>query len=384
MKLHKYIENKSYPVTIIPNVVKWRKMPVTCNHERINALDFLRGIAVILMVQQHTGYWFWKSGGSISSLIAEHPFMVIMNGLGGLAAPIFISLAGAGTTLSYASGKKDREIFLRGIILILFGYLLNLLTPAWFAPWSWYVLHLIGLGMCLSPLLRRMNSYILFLVASFAIVATVMLLEYYSMPRYFNNAFMRGALSIPGILKLAAISGNFPVFPWIALFIAGLISGRWIKNGSYMNILKTACFIFLASTLLFIVKQGNFQLFNNSTGQRLLTVNLYMYPAYPIQFMALSACTFMLLFAIIAAGKRISIKAEDIFVLTGRASLSIFIIHIVVIRNFMTLSGFWQSFPAAVTVMLQLAVIAVIMLLVYFWNKTEFRYGFEWMLRRIK
>jgi len=32
------------------------------NTPRIYSLDLLRGIAVILMVQQHTGYWFWNGG----------------------------------------------------------------------------------------------------------------------------------------------------------------------------------------------------------------------------------------------------------------------------------------------------------------------------------
>lgn len=351
---------------------------------RITSLDFLRGIAVLLMVQQHTGYWFWSSGGSISSMISKYPVMVTMNGLGGLAAPIFIALAGAGTTLSYAAGKKEREIFLRGILLIVFGYLLNFMTPAWFAPWSWYVLHLIGFGMCISPMLRRINSYMLFLIALLSVISSVLLLSHYGMPRYFSNIFMRGTFSAAGILKLAAFSGNFPVFPWMALFIAGMVTGRWISSGNYRNILKAACLVLFSGLVLFLLKQGNFKFFNNDIGRRLFMVNLYMYPAYPVQFAVLSAVTLLLICIIPVAGIKYSFDPGNIVVLLGRVSLSIFIIHIVVIRNFMVVSGLWQSFPATVTAMLQLAVIAVIMVIVYFWNKKGFRYGFEWILRRVK
>ena len=351
---------------------------------RIPSLDFLRGIAVLLMVQQHTGYWFWQSGGSIASLITKYPAMVIMNGLGGLAAPIFIALAGAGTTLSYAAGKTDRGIFFRGILLIVFGYLLNILTPAWFAPWSWYVLHLIGFGMCLSPIIRKMNSALLFITALLIIASSVALLSYYGMPRYFSNSFMRGSYSAGSILKLATFNGNFPVFPWMALFIAGMAAGRWIGSYRYINILKTAGIVLSIGLLLFLLKQGDFALFNNALGRRLLMVNLYMYPAYPVQFAALSAVSLFLIYVLLAAGRKFNITDGNIVVLLGRVSLSIFIIHIVLIRNFMTVSGLWQSFPATVTVLLQLAVISMIMVLVYFWNKKEFRYGFEWLLRKVK
>ncbi|HPS58716.1 MAG TPA: heparan-alpha-glucosaminide N-acetyltransferase domain-containing protein [Spirochaetota bacterium] len=351
---------------------------------RISSLDFLRGIAVLLMVQQHTGYWFWQSGGSIGALITKYPAMVTMNGLGGLAAPLFIALAGAGTTLSFASGKTDREIILRGILLIVFGYLLNIMTPAWFAPWSWYVLHLIGSGMCLSPLMRRVNSYLLFILALVIAASSVALLDYYGMPRYFSNSFMRGTFSAAGILKLAAFSGNFPVFPWMALFIAGMAAGRWICSDRYINILKTAGALLFIGLLLFLVKQGDFSFFNNSWGRRLLMVNLYMYPAYPVQFAALSAVTLLLIYTVLIAGKKYIFSSGNIIVLLGRVSLSIFIIHIAVIRNLMVTTGLWQSFSAGATVLLQILVIAVIMLFVCFWNRREFRYGFEWLMRKVK
>lgn len=358
-------------------------MTVTESQSRITSLDLLRGIAVLLMVQQHTGYWFWQSGGSIGSLITKYPFMVILNGLGGLAAPLFIALAGAGTSLSFSAEKSDRVIVLRGILLIVFGYILNIMTPAWFAPWSWYVLHLIGFGMCLSPLMRKANSTMLFIITLIIIASSVALLTYSGMPRYFSNNFMRGSCSAAGILKLAAFSGNFPVFPWIALFFGGMIAGRWICSGRYINILKTACAVLLIAALLFLIKQGNFALFSNAWGSRLLMVNLYMYPAYPVQFMALSAVSLLLIYLLLIAGNKYSISPGHIVVLLGRVSLTIFIIHIAVIRNVMIVSGLWQSFSAPVTLLLQAAVIAVIMFLVHFWNRVEFRYGFEWIMRKI-
>jgi len=350
---------------------------------RIHSLDLLRGIAVLLMVQQHTGFWFWNEGGAMGSLLHKYPVMVTINGLGGLAAPLFIILAGAGTALSLNSGRSGRQIFRRGLVLILFGYILNILTPAWFSPRSWYVLHLIGFGICVSPLLHKKNSFILFTAAAAIVVISVFLLYHFKMPRYFSNEFMRGEPGFAGFMKLALFTGHFPVFPWITLYMAGIISGRWISEGAYGRILKCAALVFSSAVLLYLVKQGNFAFMNNAFGKRLLIINLYMYPAYPVQFLTLTAASLLMLCTALYTGGKFKITSSNILVLTGRASLTIFILHIVIIRNFMVKSGLWQTFSEPLTVTLQISIIALILLLVYLWNKKDFRYGFEWILRRI-
>jgi uncharacterized membrane protein len=350
---------------------------------RIYSLDLLRGIAVILMVQQHTGYWFWKSAGEMGSLLPEFPLMVTINGLGGLAAPFFILLAGIGAYLSIAGGKSERELILRGIMIILFGYMLNILTPAWFAPWSWYVLHLIGFALCFSPVLPRLNSALLFMISAAIIITAILLLNMFNTPRYLSNDDMRGICSITGILRLSLFEGHFPVFPWLALFITGFISGRWINSKAYINILKGAAGLFAAAIILFLVKQGNFSFLKNTLGTRLLIINLYMYPAYPIQFLTLSAASLFSVYLVLLAEMKIRISPGNILVLTGRVSLTVFILHIVLIRNFMVKSGLWQTFTEPVTVILQIAVLLFIMLAVNFWRKIVFRFGFEWLLRFI-
>jgi len=348
---------------------------------RIYPLDLLRGIAVILMVQQHTGYWFWNSAGNMGMLMSEYPVMVTINGLGGLAAPLFILLAGIGSALSLEVGKPGRQLIMRGLVIIIFGCMLNILTPAWFSPWSWYVLHLIGSGMILSPLLRRFNPVILFSISTVILFASVILLNTFNTPRYLSNENLRGTGSITGVIRLAVFEGHFPLFPWLALFITGFISGRWISEKSYKNILKTAAVLLTAAITLYLVKLGNFGLLVNTSGARFLIINLYMYPAYPIQFMALSAASLLSVYLILNAGKKITISSRNILVLTGRVSLTVFILHIIIIRNFMMKSGLWQTFTEPVTIMLQIAVLLFIMSAVYFWRKIEFRYGFEWLLR---
>jgi len=195
---------------------------------------------------------------------------------------------------------------------------------------------------------------------------------------------MRGSFSAAAISMLPLCGGNFPIFPWAGLFAAGLVSDRWILQGTYMNLLKLSAALIVTGLLLLMVKQGHFKLLDNMFGSRLLIINLYMYPAYPMQFLALSAVSLFLTWCALAAGRRSSIAGKSILVMLGRVSLTVFIVHIIAIRNFMVYSGLWQTFSMPVTIALQLLVIAVIMLLVYHWNRYGFRYGFEWLIRKIR
>ena len=99
---------------------------------RLLSLDALRGVAVILMMEQHLGVWLWQVENPLRSALAQAPGYMAINGLGGLAAPTFITLAGAGTTMLVASrpGQPvDATLLRRGLLLLGFGYLLNLLPP---------------------------------------------------------------------------------------------------------------------------------------------------------------------------------------------------------------------------------------------------------------
>ena len=349
---------------------------------RIASLDFLRGIAVILMVQQHTGFWFWNNKGSIASSMSDYPLMVIVNGLGGMAAPLFIALAGTGAALMLSAGASGRTMIKRGAVIILFGYILNVCTPAWFSPGSWYVLHLIGSGIILSPLLMKASVRILSVISIICIAASSILLTYYDLPRYFSNEQMAAFSGLHDIILLASAAGNFPVFPWLALFVAGLICGRWIVSGEYNNIFKASRAMFIAVIILLAVKTGGFQFIYSPMGSRVFMVNLYMYPAYPVQFLFLSALSLLSIYLIMVIHKGGRLSSENIIALTGRVSLTIFMLHIIIIRNFMVETGYWKTFTASEATLLQIAVLLVMLAGVKLWSRIDFRYGFEWLLRR--
>ena len=48
---------------------------------RLLELDGLRGIALVLMVQQHLGVWLWR--GVVDGTHAQHPVFLAINASGG-------------------------------------------------------------------------------------------------------------------------------------------------------------------------------------------------------------------------------------------------------------------------------------------------------------
>jgi uncharacterized membrane protein len=99
---------------------------------RLPFVDVLRGVGVVLMVQLHTSH------GWLRPELREGPLWRLTQFLGGLAAPIFLTLAGVSLGLRWARrGAPDFGADLRRALSILvLGYLLRL--QMWFIDAAGY------------------------------------------------------------------------------------------------------------------------------------------------------------------------------------------------------------------------------------------------------
>jgi uncharacterized membrane protein len=190
---------------------------------RLEFLDVLRGVAIILMILNHTSRdWIERSMGWGRYDLVYGSLL--------LPAPIFLFLVGFCLPLSYQGARAHSEPWLamvvkftrRGLQIVAAGLLLNvLLLDGRF--WKGGVLQTIGLSIVLlAPLLPVVGRR-----AVRAGLVAVAVLIYVA----FSLAYPAlGLWSAEHPLIAEAVLLDFPPFPWISAALIGLVLGAmWLE-----------------------------------------------------------------------------------------------------------------------------------------------------------
>lgn len=359
---------------------------------RLLSLDALRGVAVVLMMEQHLGVWLWHVADPTRSGVAQAPLYMGLNALGGLAAPTFITLAGVGTSLLVASRPAgvDAVLVRRGLTLLGFGYLLNWLTPSWFSSGSWFVLHLMGFAILTAPLWRRLPTIVLLALEVVLFAATVAAQHWLSTPSLLTNDAMRDLGRAGGAVRLAFVEGQFPILPWLGVFLAGMAVGRWLAQDRHAPIgrLFWACLgggFVLMNIGLLAAAEPSLAFLRASPWTRIVSVRTSFYPAGPgIVLLLQAGVLLMLRVALHFERSRDAARPEaSVLVCLGRASLTLLLVHVVLFREISRPLGAWQAFDWPVALLIIAAWIALCAVLVRAWQPHSYRFGAEWLLRRL-
>ncbi len=219
---------------------------------RLPALDWMRGLVMVLMVIDHAGdmwdadknltdtWWLWVPGSTLDT--AQWFSRWITH----LCAPTFVFLAGTSLALSLerrlAAGANasaaDRHIAVRGLFIASLDLL-------WVSVW-WclhgslngpllQVLYAIGLSMVAMVLLRRLPTRLLLAVGLALVIGSELFVD-------FGNIFDRGGMfwlqaalvntGLWGFPSLSAPDWGFyifyPLLPWLGIMIVGWVFGRWL------------------------------------------------------------------------------------------------------------------------------------------------------------
>ena len=89
--------------------------------QRIEHIDSIRAVAVLLMVMVHAAATWGPSSSSQSSAL-----VYVVSGLGGLAAPLFVTIFGWGCFYSSATSNQR---FIRASFLFAAQIVINLSAP---------------------------------------------------------------------------------------------------------------------------------------------------------------------------------------------------------------------------------------------------------------
>lgn len=174
--------------------------------KRIWEIDFIRAIAIILMVIFHivydlnefvdinidyqNGFWYWE--GKVSALL-------------------FIFLAG----ISCGYSKNNVK---RGIKVLAFAMVITFITYILFREQyvRFGILHFLGISMLLFPLLKRINNLFLFTSAMVIALAAAPL----------KSVLADTSLLLPlGVMYRGFTSVDYyPLSPYLSMFILGILA----------------------------------------------------------------------------------------------------------------------------------------------------------------
>ncbi len=361
------------------------------------ALDALRGLAVFLMIEQHVGIWMWE-GPAIGMKQTDYPLLIGFNALGGMAAPLFVTLAGCGSAMMVAANRPntDSTLVKRGLVLMGFGLGLNLVMqglgnvidsndPGWFSWGSWFVLHMMGFAMALGPIWRRLSNKALFGVMAGVLVTTVIVRVWLDTPLAIGNAFMRQTTRPGGVFRLALAESQFPILPWLTFYVAGFVSGRWLlKEQTGRVALLGLSFIALGGGGHALLKAGVFTK-SNVYLYRAFELHLGFFPASVAIAGLLLGGALLLIAGVSAWENSRSMSARNPMVTLGRISLTLLLIHVPLFRRISRHESIdiFRNLDADTSLLVVFAFFFLALVAAWFWERVGYRFGAEWWFRKL-
>jgi len=190
--------------------------------KRIQIIDALRGLAVVLMVIHHFLYNLVYFLGAPEWLFTNPVFDVLHYTFAGL----FIFLSGV-------SSRFSRSNIRRGLIVIAVAMVITAVTyymkmPIWFG-----VLHLLGFSMVFFGLTRKFWDLIPRKAAPVIFIALIVIGAIATAhPVYAGaSAWLRNVVSILGWPQPGFVSFDyFPLLPWLFVFLLGTWAGLYIAE----------------------------------------------------------------------------------------------------------------------------------------------------------
>ena len=195
-------------------------------------LDWLRGVAVVVMVGAHITDAWTRQEDRTRSLYMTTVFIA------GLAAPLFLFLAGV--TLSMAASARAAKVGhpaaasmarLRGVQIFALAFLFRLQSQilgwgAWINFLKVDILNVMGVAMIAAALIwsvsqRRTIRVLLFAIATIAAAMSTPLIREAGMLAALPDAVESYIRPLPG-------RTNFALFPWAAFLLGGAIAGELV------------------------------------------------------------------------------------------------------------------------------------------------------------
>ena len=328
------------------------------NLARFREIDSLRGLAVLLMVMVHAAATWNPHSSAQSTWIAY-----LVAGLGGLAAPLFVTIFGWGLVRSKSTTNGN---IIKATILLLLQLLVNLFSPHLFDPLTPGILSLFALLILIKPLIVNMaNNNISFLVFSISILLIYVLSSLiYNIQGTNDWDFRVSTNNLTILVSHLFFTGTYPLFPWITFAVVGAFLGSSITEGGKTlprnNTTLLLIIIGMSYCLVSLIlanEEGN--IWAHPTKGAYLN----FFPAN-IGFM-IGSMTGVLIFWLIIQELQISV-----FEYCGRLSLTIYVLHFIPLTLFSNIENerYWSVMEASLAVVIYTT---AWLLFAFVWNRLQ-------------
>jgi len=332
--------------------------------KRIESIDILRGVVMIIMALDHTRDYFHYGSfyADPTNLDTTTPFLFFTRFITHYCAPVFVFLAGTSAFL-YGSKKTKPELFkflfTRGIWLIILEIVVNNLIWTFDLTYSVIFLQVIwaiGLSMVVLSFLIYLPKKIM-LALGIILVAGHNLLDGIVMQGDSLKSVIWYILHQQNMIPIGQ-NGNsigfwYPIIPWIGLITLGYCFGRLYTRDFNTEIRKKwLLLIGLGSIALFFILRG-INIYGDLvpwSTQKDLTYTILSFfnvSKYPpsLDFLLITIGPALLFLYGIETIKN---KLTNFFLAFGRVPLffyflHVFVIHVFAIIGMLIFGGNWQD-----------------------------------------
>jgi len=195
------------------------------NNTRVRAIDSLRGLAVLLMVMVHAAATWNPYQEAQTSWLAY-----LIAGLGGLAAPLFVTIFGWSLIKSQSTLTNN---LLKALILLILQIIVNISSPHLYETFTPGVLSLFAILILIKPLIVKLSSNKLNFTVFWLGLTFVYLVNEYVLDLQGGNVW-DDRVNVDGMFVFIShlvLTGTYPLFPWISFAVVGAFLGSSITEG---------------------------------------------------------------------------------------------------------------------------------------------------------
>jgi len=315
---------------------------------RIESIDFLRGLVMVIMALDHVrDYFFFGSFTSNpSDLAITTPLLFYTRIITHYCAPVFILLTGTSAYLYGAkTNKRDlsKFLFTRGIWLIFLELVVNNFVWYFDPSYSLIVLQVIwaiGFGMLFLSGIIYLSNKIICLIG-LAIICLHNLFDVFVFEGQSLDAIVWYFLHQQAIIEISdqtSLIFGYPIIPWIGLMAIGYVLGSLytdyqaeerkallMKYGLY----SIGAFLILRLTN-FYGEPNPFIIQDSITYSLMSFFNTTKYPP-SLLYILMTIGPSLLILALI---EKIKNRFTDFFIVFGRVPLFYYFLHVFVIHIF--------------------------------------------------